>query len=55
LRIEDIASLPDAELDGWLWTRLCDLVDGSAASIGRLPEAQRAYYATRRHDLNRSR
>jgi Domain of unknown function (DUF4375) len=47
LRIEDIASLPDAELDDWLWTRLCDLVDGSVASVGGLPEAQRAYYATR--------
>jgi Domain of unknown function (DUF4375) len=47
LSIEDIASVPDAELDGWLWTRVCDLVDGSAASVGGLPEALRAYYATR--------
>jgi Domain of unknown function (DUF4375) len=47
LRIEDIVSFPDAELDDWLWTRLCDVVDASAASIGSLPETQRAYFATR--------
>jgi Domain of unknown function (DUF4375) len=48
LTVEDIASLPDAELDDWLWMRLCGVVDAdSVASVGALPEPQRAYYATR--------
>jgi Domain of unknown function (DUF4375) len=48
LTVQDIASLPDDELDDWLWTRLCRVVGaGSAASIGALPQPQRAYFATR--------
>lgn len=48
LTVQDIASLPDAELDDWLWTRLCRVVGaGSAASIGALPQPQQAYFATR--------
>jgi Domain of unknown function (DUF4375) len=48
LTVQDIAALPDAELDGWLWTRLCHVTgDGSAASIGALPKPQQAYFATR--------
>jgi Domain of unknown function (DUF4375) len=46
--VQDIASLPDAELDDWLWTRLCRVVgDGSAASISALRQPQQAYFATR--------
>ena len=48
LTVQDIASLPDAELDDWLWTRLCRVVGASpAASIGALPQPQQAYFATR--------
>jgi Domain of unknown function (DUF4375) len=47
LTVEHIVSLSDAELDDWLWTRLCRVVDGSAASIAALPEPQQAYYSTR--------
>jgi hypothetical protein len=48
LTVQDIASLPDAELDDWLWTRLCRVIgDGSAASIAALPQPQQAYFATR--------
>jgi hypothetical protein len=48
LTVQDIASLPDDELDRWLWTRLCRVVgEASAASIGALPQPQRAYFATR--------
>lgn len=55
LALEDIASLPDDDLDGWLWTRLCSVVDedptssdlGLASAVSALPEPQRAYFATR--------
>jgi Domain of unknown function (DUF4375) len=48
LTVRDIVSIPDAELDDWLWTRLCRVVGaGSAASIGALPQPQQAYFATR--------
>ena len=45
---EDISSLPDDELDDWLSTRMSLVVgEPSAAAVAALPEAQRAYYATR--------
>jgi hypothetical protein len=48
LTVQDIATHPDDELDSWLWTRLCRVVgEASAASIGALPQPQRAYFATR--------
>jgi hypothetical protein len=55
LTIEDIASLPDDDLDGWLWTRLCGVVDADptssdlalASAVGALTEPQQAYFATR--------
>jgi hypothetical protein len=48
LTAEDISSLPDEELDDWLSIRM-SLVVGvpSAAAVAALPEARRAYYATR--------
>jgi Domain of unknown function (DUF4375) len=55
LTVEDIASLPDDDLDGWLWTRLCGVVDADptssdlalASAVGALTEPLRAYFATR--------
>lgn len=45
---EDISSLPDDELDDWLSIRMSLVVgEPSAAAVAALPEAQRAYYATR--------